>query len=318
MSHYAYARNNTNANNCVAKAYYFEKKLLYLSALKEVIHNDIDDRISAIVSHVEQRDLGTGREDHYRRLGDDHHASWFVGGLADELGLGDHPQDGDYLAIHRGINPRTGQFFVPPERAKQIAAAIEAEESSRSNPSTSDEKSRRLSRSQLCELLEKKELCLGFSSCVSLHKSISLVWGGAPDEERNMIERIFIDATRESVEYEESRGYIGAHVDGAKRMEGKGIAFLYLHRQANLVPGAKFPLPQLHIHIERPNYVILADGSICELDALELFERQREFGAIVDVFLFEKLKVSMPSLAAAMVVDYDGHGLRLNDRTIAR
>lgn len=341
MSHHGYSNQKTTAGNFAAKASYFEKKLAELNALKEkrlevgagigvsaeVMAAEIaaiDAKIAEIVGGVEQNEQGTGREDYYHKSGTDTLASGISGGMAAKLGLGEHPKAGYYMALFRGINPRTGELFVPPARAKQIGAAIEKAEHGRKKSSAGDRKGDRLTRAEQREAQkEESPVNLGLSSCVSLQKSVSMVWAVASDDERKEIERIFMEAVREALQYEEDQGYVGARVGGThgvgtKFVPGQGIALTYLHCTARRAQGEKFPDAQLHIHIERPNFVILPDGTIRTLDARELFARQREFGAIVDVILFNKLKVVRPDLAAAMVFDRAGHGMRLNERTVSR
>jgi conjugative relaxase-like TrwC/TraI family protein len=336
MSHYAYSNQKTTAGNFAAKASYFEKKLAELNALKdkrlevgaaqgvaaEVLAAEIaaiDAKVASIIGRK-----GTGPEDYFHKSGNDTLASGIVGGMAFKLGLGEHPKDGDYLALFRGINPRTGEFFVPEARGKQITVAIEKAEAARAASKSGDKTGDRLDWAQLMEgTKEEKEVNLGYSSCVSLQKSISMTWAVSSDDERKEIEQIFMEAVREALEFEESQGYVGARVGGTHGVDttfvaGKGMSLIYLHCTARRALGAEFPDPQLHVHIERPNFVVLADGSIRSLDARQLYARQREFGAMVDVFLFEKLKKVRPDLAAAMVFDRAGHGMRLNDETVSR
>ncbi|MGZ7145008.1 hypothetical protein ACXWOO_11610, partial [Streptococcus pyogenes] len=76
---------------------------------------------SEIVGQVEQGEQGTGlRDDYYSRSGNDTLASGITGGMAEKLRLGNQAQAGDYMSLFRGINPRTGELFVPAARAKQI------------------------------------------------------------------------------------------------------------------------------------------------------------------------------------------------------
>lgn len=341
MSHHGYSNQKTTAGNFAAKASYFEKKLAELNALKEkrlevgaeigvsaeVMAAEIaaiDAKIAEIVGGVEQNEQGTGREDYYHKSGNDTLASGISGGMAAKLGLGEHPKAGYYMALFRGINPRTGELFVPPARAKQIGSAIEKAERDRKKSSGGDKKGDRLTRAEQREAQkEEKAVNLGLSSCVSLQKSVSMVWAVASDEERKEIERIFMEAVREALQYEEDQGYVGARVGGThgvgtEFVKGQGMALIYLHCTARRAQGEKHPDAQLHIHIERPNFVILPDGTIRTLDARELFARQREFGSIVDVIMFNKMKAVRPDLAAAMVFDRAGHGMRLNERTVSR
>lgn len=342
MSHYGYSDHKTTAGNFAAKAAYFEKKLAELHALREkrvelgasakvsqeLIAAEIaaiDAKISEIVGQVEQGEQGTGlRDDYYSRSGNDTLASGITGGMAEKLRLGNQAQAGDYMALFRGINPRTGELFVPPARAKQIQTAIEKAEIKRQKSDAGDKKGDRLTRAQRREAQKKeKAVNLGLSSCVSLQKSISMAWAVSTNEERKEIERVFMEAVREALKYEEDQGYIGTRVGGlhgvgTEFVKGQGMALIYLHCTSRLAPGAKYPDAQLHIHIERPNFVILPDGTIQTLDARELFARQREFGAVVDVILYEKLKKVRPDLAAAIVFDRAGHGMRLNERSVSR
>lgn len=341
MSHHGYSDHKTTASNFAAKASYFEKKLAELHALREkrlelgasagisqeIIAAEIaaiDAKISEIVKEVEGGEQNTGRDDYYFRSGNDTLASGITGGMADKLGLGSQTKAGDYMALFRGINPRTGELFVPPARAKQIGAAIEKAEKERKRSVAGDRKGDRLTRAQRREAQKgEKSVNLGYSSCVSLQKSLSMVWAVASDEERKEIEQAFMDAARQALKYEEDQGYIGSRVGGlhgvgTEFVKGQGMALIYLHCTSRLAPGARYPDAQLHIHIERPNFVVLPDGTIQTLDARELFARQREFGAVVDVILYEKLKKVRPGLAAAMVFDRAGHGMRLNYQSVSR
>ena len=152
MSHYGMSNQKTTAGNFAAKASYFEKKLKELQALREerialgaergvtdaVMAAElakVDAEIASIVSQVEG-DQGTGREDYYHKSGNDTLASGIAGPLAATLGLGEHPQDGDYLALFRGINPRTGEAFLDEKRQKSIYKAIQESESKKANPSS--------------------------------------------------------------------------------------------------------------------------------------------------------------------------------------
>jgi len=338
MSHYGIANVKTTAGNFAEKASYYEKKVAELKALQEkklvlatrgkiaadVMAEEvrrIDAEIAEVIGSIEPEDQGTGREDYYHKSGNDTIGSSIEGPLKDFLVIGDKPFNGDYLALFRGINPRTGEAFLSETRTKQIEKSIHEAEEQKQNKQT-----RKLEgdRSSLAEASAngdgKKENILGFSSCVSLQKSISMYWAKASDDERKIIEQAFMESVRDAINYEHKQGYVGGRIgaQGGEFVQGESVALTYLHCTARRAQGEEWPDPQLHVHIERPNFVRLPDGSFQTLDATKLYARQREFGATVDVALYEKLKERMPDLAESMVVDWAGHGLRLNDRCVSR
>lgn len=338
MSHYGMSNQKTTAGNFAAKASYFEKKLKELQALREerialgaergvtdaVMAAElakVDAEIAAIVSQVEG-DQGTGREDYYHKSGNDTLASGIAGPLAAKLGLGEHPQDGDYLALFRGINPRTGEAFLDEKRQKSIDKAIQEAESKKANPSSK----KQLEAGDL-ERLEKeskeqaaKDPVLGFSSCVSLQKSISLYWAQTDDRTRRVIQECMMGAVNDAIENEHRTGRIRGRegAQGAESVTGDCVTLTYAHCTARRAPGQDFPDPQLHIHLERPNFVRTIDGKFLTLDAGWLYKSQKEFGAVVDVAFYQRLQARLPELASAMVVDWSGHGLRLNEASVSK
>lgn len=338
MSHYGMSNQKTTAGNFAAKASYFEKKLKELQALREeritlgaergvtdeVMATElakVDAEIAAIVSQVEG-DQGTGREDYYHKSGTDTLASGIAGPLASKLGLGEHPQDGDYLALFRGINPRTGEALLDEKRRKAIDKAIQEAESKKANPSTK----KQLDAGDL-ERLEKegkekaaKDPVLGFSLCVSLQKSISIYWAKADDETRRVIQECMMGAVNDAIEREHRVGRIRGRegAQGAESVTGECVTLTYAHCTARRAPGEDFPDPQLHVHLERPNFVRTVDGKFLTLDAGWLYKSQKEFGAVVDVAFYQRLQERLPDLASAMVVDWTGHGLRLNESSVSK
>lgn len=338
MSHYGMSNQKTTAGNFAAKASYFEKKLKELQALREeritlgaergvtdeVMATElakVDAEIAAIVSQVEG-DQGTGREDYYHKSGTDTLASGIAGPLASKLGLGEHPQDGDYLALFRGINPRTGEALLDEKRQKAIDKAIQEAESKKANPSSK----KQLDAGDL-ERLEKegkekaaKDPVLGFSSCVSLQKSISIYWAKADDETRRVIQECMMGAVNDAIEREHRVGRIRGRegAQGAESVTGECVTLTYAHCTARRAPGEDFPDPQLHVHLERPNFVRTVDGKFLTLDAGWLYKSQKEFGAVVDVAFYQRLQERLPDLASAMVVDWTGHGLRLNESSVSK
>lgn len=338
MSHYGMSNQKTTAGNFAAKASYFEKKLRELEALREkridlgaergvtdeVMAAElakVDAEIAAIVSQVEG-DQGTGREDYYHKSGNDTLASGIAGPLAAKLGLGEHPQDGDYLALFRGINPRTGETFLDEKRQKAIDKAIQEAEAKKANPYSK----KQLDSGDL-ERLEKEEKeksakdpVLGFSSCVSLQKSISIYWAQADDQTRRVIQECMMGAVNDAIEREHLVGRIRGRegAQGAESVTGECVTLTYAHCTARRAPGEDFPDPQLHVHLERPNFVRTVDGKFLTLDAGWLYKSQKEFGAVVDVAFHQHLQKRLPDLASAMVVDWMGHGLRLNESSVSK
>lgn len=338
MSHYGIANVKTTAGNFAEKAAYFEKKAAELTALQEkklalAVKGEIaadmmaeeirriDAEIARVVGSIEQGDQGTGREDYYHKSGNDTIGSSIEGPLKDYLRVGDKPLDGDYLALFRGINPRTGESFLNETRVKQIEKSIQDAEGHKHNKEPVNQQDDRASIAEAnAEGNKRNEQILGFSSCVSLQKSISIYWAQASDEERNLIEQAFMDSVRDAINHEHEQGYVGGRIgaQGGEFVRGDSVALTYLHCTARRAQGEEWPDPQLHVHIERPNFVRLPGGTYQTLDAGKLYARQREFGAVVDVALYERLRERMPELAKSMVVDWAGHGLRLNDRCVSR
>lgn len=338
MSHYGISNQKTTAGNFAAKASYFEKKLKELQALREeriALGADrgltdqvmaaemakVDAEIAKILSQVEG-EQGTGREDYYHKSGNDTLASGIVGPLASKLGLGEHPQDGDYLALFRGVNPRTGEAFLSDRRLKQIDKAIQEAEERKSNPSAK----KKLDASDLDQLVKDakeksaKDPVLGFSSCVSLQKSISVYWAQADDQTRKVIQECMMGAVNDAIDREHKVGRIRGKegAQGAESVEGECVTLTYAHCTARRVQGEEYPDPQLHVHLERPNFVRTKDGKYLSIHAGWLYKSQREFGAVVDIAFYQRLQKRLPELASAMVVDYTGHGLRLNESSVPK
>lgn len=338
MSHYGISNQKTTAGNFASKAAYFEKKLKELRALQEKRISlgmsreasseelaaelaRVDAEIAKIASRVEG-EWGTGGDDYYHKSGNDTLASGIVGPLASKLGLGEHPQDGDYLALFRGINPRTNEAFLGDRRLKQIDKAIQEAEERKSNPSAK----KKLDASDLDQLVKDakeksaKDPVLGFSSCVSLQKSISVYWAQADDQTRKVIQECMMGAVNDAIDREHKVGRIRGKegAQGAESVEGECVTLTYAHCTARRVQGEEYPDPQLHVHLERPNFVRTKDGKYLSIHAGWLYKSQREFGAVVDIAFYQRLQKNFPELAAAMVVDYTGHGLRLNESSVPK
>jgi len=338
MSHYGISNQKTTAGNFASKAAYFEKKLKELRALQEKRISlgmsreasseelaaelaRVDAEIAKIASRVEG-EWGTGGDDYYHKSGNDTLASGIVGPLASKLGLGEHPQDGDYLALFRGINPRTNEAFLGDRRLKQIDKAIQEAEERKSNPSAKT----KLDASDLDQLVKDakeksaKDPVLGFSSCVSLQKSISVYWAQADDQTRKVIQECMMGAVNDAIDREHKVGRIRGKegAQGAESVEGECVTLTYAHCTARRVQGEEYPDPQLHVHLERPNFVRTKDGKYLSIHAGWLYKSQREFGAVVDIAFYQRLQKNFPELAAAMVVDYTGHGLRLNESSVPK
>lgn len=338
MSHYGMSNQKTTAGNFAAKAAYFEKKLRELKALQEKRINlgmsrdaasealaaeiaEVEAEIAKIRSQVEGGH-GTGPDDYYHKSGNDTLASGIVGPLTAKLGLGEHPQNGDYLALFRGINPRTREAFLDEKRQKAIDRAIQEAESKKANPSSKMQ----LDAGDL-ERLEKegkenaaKDPVLGFSSCVSLQKSVSIYWAQADDQTRRVIQECMMGAVNDAIEQEHRTGRIRGRegAQGAESVTGECVTLTYAHCTARRAPGQDFPDPQLHVHLERPNFVRTIDGKFLTLDAGWLYKSQKEFGAVFDVAFYQRLQEHLPELASAMVVDWSGHGLRLNEASVSK
>jgi hypothetical protein len=336
MSHYAFAGSKTTASNFAERASYYEKKLGEMRALQEK-RIGLGEDVSALSEEIAQVDamltaaLGdlegvalSGREDYFFKLGADTLDSQISGPLAERLGLGIKAQAGDYMALFRGVNPRTSEIYIDKARSDAISADIERAEIKKAEDRASKTKSGEAPSNRLtiaeADQVDKKEQVLGHSSCVSLQKSLSMYWATAPEHERIIIQESLLQAVKEAGDYEQARGYIGGRLKagGTEFVAGEGVVLEYLHCTSRVEKGHKRPDPQLHVHRERPNVVRLPGGVMRTIDAGELYKRQKEFGAVVDVALASKLRERLPHLAAAFEVDYAGHGLKLNESTISR
>ncbi len=336
MSHYAFAGSKTTASNFAERASYYEKKLGEMRALQEK-RIGLGEDVSALNEEIAQVDamlaaaLGdlegvalSGREDYFFKLGADTLDSQISGPLAERLGLGTKAQAGDYMALFRGVNPRTSEIYLDKARSDAISADIERAEIKKAEARANKAKpgevlSNRLTLAE-ADQVDKKEQVLGHSSCVSLQKSLSMYWATAPEHERIIIQEVLLQAVKEAGDYEQARGYIGGRLKagGAEFVAGEGVVLEYLHCTSRIEKGHTRPDPQLHVHRERPNVVRLPGGVMRTLDGGELYKRQKEFGAVVDVALASRLRERLPHLAAALEVDYAGHGLKLNDNSISR
>ena len=337
MSHYGFAGSKTTADNFAERASYYEKKLGEMRALKEQ-RVAIGKDVSALIEEIAQADVlvaralgdlesgaGSGREDYYFKLGADTLDSQISGPLAERLGLGETTRSGDYLALYRGINPRTGELFLERNRAAAIEKDIvkaELKKFAACTAKLNDVYGSDSIRVTLAEANEAggSEQVLGHSSCVSLQKSLSMYWATAPEHERVIIQEALLEAVKDAGNYEQVRGYIGGRLGagGSEFVAGEGLVLEYLHCTSRIEKGHAKPDPQLHVHRERPNSVRLPGGAMRTLDAAELYKRQKEFGAVVDVALASKLLKRLPHLAACLEVDHAGHGLKLNESTVSR
>ncbi|SDU13871.1 Protein of unknown function [Pseudomonas pohangensis] len=336
MSHYGFAGSKTTARNFAERASYYEKKLGEMRALQEQ-RIALGEDVSVLTEEIAQADallavaLGdledeakSGREDYFFKMGADTLDSQISGPLAERLGLGSEPQPGDYMALYRGINPRTSEIYLEKTRSDAIEndiAKAEIEKAAKREAKNSGEgvESIRLTLAE-ADVGDKKEQVLGHSSCVSLQKSLSMYWATAPEQERVIIQEALLQAVTDAGNYEQARGYVGGRLGagGSEFVAGEGMVLEYLHCTSRVEKGHERPDPQLHVHRERPNVVRLPGGAMRTLDGGELYKRQKEFGAVVDVALASKLQQRLPHLAAALEVDHAGHGLKLNEGTISR
>ncbi len=333
----------TTAANFTAKAAYFEKKLRELKALLEkrialgcdrkeaneemrAELEEVDRAIDKIIGNVELGEQGTGRDDYYHKSGNDTLATAYAGPLAKTLNLGERPLNGDYIAIFRGINPRNHESFLSKKRQAQIEKSIKKFEKLARKAKSAEEGKTGLTL-EAVEAADKQrqedgksDQVLGFSMCISWQKSLSLYWGQADDETRAILQKIQIEAVQLTWDWIQSQGYVRGRTgaQGAESIEGQAMAALYAHCAARRVQGFKHPDANVHTHIEIPNSVMLPDGTMYTLDAGIIYRVQREMAAYHDVVQHRLLTERLPEVAAACVVDYTGHGLRLNDATVSR
>lgn len=338
MSHYGIASQKTTAGNFAAKASYFEKKLKELRALqekrialgssREAASGELAAEIAKVEAEIQkiigpvEGGLGTGREDYFHKSGNDTIASAIVGPLAERLGLGDTPQDGDYLALFRGVNPRTGEALLGDARLKQIDQAMQEAAERKANPAAG----KKLDAAELEQLendakdKQSNEPVLGYSSCVGLHKSFSLLWGKGDDEFRKKLHECAMRANKKTLEWRSAAGLVRGRegAQGAQSVAVDSVTLVYAHCTARKAQGASHPDAHLHFHWEETNFGMTADGKFLALDAGYLYKTQRQVGAMYDVFLYQEFAEHMPEVATACVVDYEGHGLRLNEETVSR
>jgi len=127
-------------------------------------------------------------------------------------------------------------------------------------------------------------------------------------------------ANKKTLEWRNSSGLVRGRekAQGSESVKVESLTLVYAHCTARKAQGALHPDAQIHFHWEDPNFGMTADGKFLALDAGYLYKTQRQVGAMNDLLLYQELVEHMPEVAAACVVDYEGHGLRLNDRTVSK
>lgn len=196
----------------------------------------------------------------------------FCGSGAAELKLGLSPLDGDYAALMRGFNPRTGASYVDNVRRGQLDSEMETR--------------------------------AGYSACFNVEKSVSMLWASLPREKQIVIEKAVMEAARKTQEFAEKNGYYQYRNGEA----GKLIAMNYLHFTSRETENSE-PDMHLHVHSEIVAAIQCADGKWRALDATELFARQAELAALFDGYLYEAIQRDLPEKANVFDAHYERSGL---------
>ena len=133
----------------------------------------------------------SGGEDYYHMPGADTLLVEYAGSGGAAMGLGVTPQDGDYLTLMSGVNPRTGNHFITESR-RSVA---------------------------------------GFSTSLNVDKTLSLLYACLPREQQVIFERAMMEASRSVFDYGERQGYFGYRLGagGSERHPGKVVVATYLH-----------------------------------------------------------------------------------------
>ena len=170
-----------------------------------------------------------GEEDYYTKPGEK--PGYWLGSLADELGLSGQVEVDDYGAILGGQNPTTGGVLVarPERRAYTDAHGRE----------------------------RKSEPTLGYDIRFSAPKSLSLLWAIGSSEVSHAVEEIHAEAVAAGIAYLERtacwvrRGKGGAEIEPGAGFVGMG----FLHRSSRAGD------PALHTHVVTSNMTrSLSDG----------------------------------------------------------
>lgn len=234
------------------------------------------DSNAKYVEHGEGRGPEAGKErtsaDDYFQYSADTLDREFCGSGAAELKLGLSPQDGDYAALMRGFNPRTGASYVDNVRRGQLDSDMETR--------------------------------AGYSACFNVEKSVSMLWASLPREKQVVIEKAVMEAARKTQEFAEKNGYYQYRNGEA----GKLIAMNYLHFTSRETENSE-PDMHLHVHSEIVAAIQCADGKWRALDATELFARQAELAALFDGYLYEAIQRDLPEKANVFDAHYERSGL---------
>lgn len=139
----------------------------------------------------DDREPRSGVEDYYHMPGADTLLAEYAGSGGAAMGLGVTPQDGDYLGLMSGVNPRTGNHFITESR-RSVA---------------------------------------GFSTSLNVDKTLSLLYACLPREQQVIFERAMMEASRSVFDYGERQGYFGYRLGagGSERHPGKVVVATYLH-----------------------------------------------------------------------------------------
>jgi conjugative relaxase-like TrwC/TraI family protein len=125
----------------------------------------------------------------------------------------------------------------------------------------------------------------GYDLTFSPDKSVSVAWAAASPELRKQIEAAHDSAARGALDHIQSNYALANEgKGGAERVQADMSAGIFRH-------GASRELePQLHSHCVIPNMAVKADGKVVSLNTRELYQRQKEAGAIYRAELADNLK----------------------------
>lgn len=125
----------------------------------------------------------------------------------------------------------------------------------------------------------------GYDLTFSPDKSVSVAWAAASPELRKQIEAAHDSAARGALDHIQSNYALANEgKGGAERVQANMSAGIFRHGTSRELE------PQLHSHCVIPNMAVKADGKVVSLNTRELYQRQKEAGAIYRAELADNLK----------------------------
>jgi conjugative relaxase-like TrwC/TraI family protein len=115
----------------------------------------------------------------------------------------------------------------------------------------------------------------GYDLTFSPDKSVSVAWAAASPELRKQIEAVHDRAVRGALDHiQDNYSLANEGKGGADRVQADISAGIFRHAASRELE------PQLHSHCVIPNMAVKADGKSVSLNTRELYQRQKEAGAI--------------------------------------